>query len=130
MPVKIFNVSAREVQIEPRTPLCELQEVQVLRNLEFATKENKVGTQEGNSDNGKAQSCQQSVKIDNNDKSTLPSGIDLSKSALDDKQKDEMTRFLLKWKHMFSTDITDLGNCDLFKHRINLTDNEPFKEPH
>ena len=130
VPVKIFNVSAREVQIEPRTPLCELQEVQVLRNLEFASKENKVGTQEGNSDNGKAQSCQQSVKIDNYDKSTLPSGIDLSKSALDDKQKDEMARFLLKWKHMFSTDITDLGNCDLFKHRINLTDNEPFKEPH
>ena len=130
VPVKIFNVSAREVQIEPRTPLCELQEVQVLRNLEFASKENTVGTQEGNSDNGKAQCCQQSVKTDKNYESTQPSGIDLSKSALDDKQKDEMTRFLLKWKHMFSTDITDLGNCDLFKHRINLTDNEPFKEPH
>ena len=130
VPVKIVNVSTREVQIEPRTPLCEFQEVQVLRNLEFASKENKVGTQEENSDNGKAQCCQQSVKTDKNDESTLPSGIDLSKSALDDKQKDEMTRFLLKWKHMFSTDITDLGNCDLFKYRINLTDNEPFKEPH
>ena len=82
-------------------------------------------------DYGKAQSCQQSVKTDDkNYKSTLPSGIDLTKSALDDKQKDEMIRFLLKWKHMFSTDITYLGNCDLFKHRIHLTDNEPFKEPH
>ena len=29
VPVKIFNVSARKVQIEPRTPLCELQEVRV-----------------------------------------------------------------------------------------------------
>ena len=130
VPVKIVNVSTREVQIEPRTPLCEFQEVQVLRNLEFASKENKVGTQEENSDNWKAQCCQQSVKTDKNDESTIPSGIDLSKSALDDKQKDEMTRFLLKWKHMFSTDITDLGNCDLFKYCINLADNEPFKEPH
>ena len=83
----------------------------MLRNLEFASRENKVGTPEGKSDNEKAQSCQQSVKTNKFDKSTLPSGIDLTKSALDDKQKDEMTRFLLKWKHMFSTDITDLGNC-------------------
>ena len=28
-----------------------------------------------------------------------------------------------------SKDLTDLGNCDLIKHEIKLTDNEPFKEP-
>ena len=41
------------------------------------------------------------MKTDKFDKSTLPSGIDLTKSALDDKQKDEIKRFLLKWKQMF-----------------------------
>ena len=30
-------------------------------------------------------------------------------------------------KHIFSTSFTDLGNCDLVKHKINLTDDQPIK---
>ena len=37
---------------------------------------------------------------------------------------------MVKWKHLFSKGITNLGNCDLVKHKINLTDEKPFKEPH
>ena len=48
VPVKIMNVSVREVLIEPRknTFKCELREVKELRNLDFASKDNKANTQE------------------------------------------------------------------------------------
>ena len=36
----------------------------------------------------------------------------------------------MKWKNIFSTGLNDLGNCDLVKHAINLSDETPFKEPH
>ena len=32
-------------------------------------------------------------------------------------------------EHIFSTSFTDLGNCDLVKHKINLTNDQPIKEP-
>ena len=58
----------------------------------------------------------------------LPDGIDLSDSSIT--QKLEVERFLIKRKHLFSKGITDLGNCDLVKQTVNLTDETPFKEPH
>ena len=49
--------------------------------------------------------------------------------CVNDKQKEQLLKFLARWKDSFSKDITDLGNCDLIKHEIKLTDKEPFKEP-
>ena len=60
----------------------------------------------------------------------LPEGVDLTDSALTEEQQVQMKNFLSKWNGIFSKSITDLGNCDLVKHRIKLQDNEPFKEPH
>ena len=39
-------------------------------------------------------------------------------------------RLLNNWSDIFSTGPTDLGKTDLVKHKINLTDNTPFKEPY
>ena len=63
-------------------------------------------------------------------KDELPSGIKLEGSTLTSEETDELQKFLMKWKDILSTGITDLENCDLYKHEIHLTDETPFKEPH
>ena len=60
----------------------------------------------------------------------IPDGKDLSESKITPDQKLKLEEFLIKWEHLLSKGITDLGNCDLIKHKINLTDETPFKEPH
>ena len=119
VPIRVCNISAKEIEITPKTTLGELQEVKVLRHLE-------VGTVKGE----KVQSCQQKVEDTAPDEQQLPEGVDLTCSAVTDEQKAQMKTFLSKWKGIFSKGITDLGNCDLVKHKIKLIDNEPFKEPH
>ena len=56
--------------------------------------------------------------------------IDLEENNLSETHKLELRLFLSKWRHLFSSGITDLGNCDLVKHKTNLSDNVPFKEPY
>ena len=120
VPVKIYNISGKEIEITPKTTLCELQEVKVLRNLDLETEAGE-----------KVQGCQQTVKETNlQEDNLLPSGIDLKDSAITEEQRQELTQFLLKWKGMFSKGLTDLGDCDKVKHRINLHDDKPFKDPY
>ena len=47
-----------------------------------------------------------------------------------DKQKEQLSWFFSNWKGIFSTGITDLGNCDLVQHEIKLKDSELFKDPY
>ena len=54
----------------------------------------------------------------------------MTDSAVTGEQRNKLKEFLSKWKGIFSKGITDLGNCDLVKHKINFHDNQPFKEPH
>ena len=119
VPVKIYNVSAKEIEITPKTALCELHEVKVLRHLDLDTPGENV------------QSCQQTVQESTlpEDKE-LPAGIDLTDSAVTEEQRQELTQFLIRWKGIFSKGLTDLGNCEKVKHRINLNDDKPFKDPH
>ena len=60
----------------------------------------------------------------------MPEGIHLEDSNLTTEQKTQFTSFLYRWQDIFSKGITDLGNCDLVKHKINLSDEIPIKEPH
>ena len=39
-------------------------------------------------------------------------------------------RLLSRWKHIFSTGITDIGRTNLVEHEIKLHDNIPFREPY
>ena len=81
----------------------------------------------------KAQAQQHHVQTETTDNKVdfteIPEGINLENMCVSEQQKEQMLQFLVKWKHTFSKDLTDLGNCDLIKHEIKLTDNEPFKEP-
>ena len=117
VPVRIFNMSAKVLTIKPNTNICELHEVKVLRNVDpFQNKEKNAQVNQ--------------ISVEKEAEPTLPSGVTLDDSALTDKQKEQLTRFLSNWKGIFSTGITDIGNCDLVQHKIKLKDSETFKDPH
>ena len=117
--VKVFNISAKVLTVKPKTPLCELHAVKVLENIDPLFPE---------TDSSRVRLNQQTSTIKEEIK--IPDGIDLSESKITPDQKLKLEEFLTKWEHLFSKGITDLGNCDLVKHKINLTDETPFKEPH
>ena len=117
VPVRLFNISASPVLIAPKTDLCELHEVKVMRSIDPV----------GEADH-KAQCGHQNAQITEDRK--LPEGIDLTSCNLTEEQREKLKEFLARWSHIFSKDVTDLGKCDLVKHQINLNDNVPFKEPH
>ena len=116
VPVRIYNMSAKVLHIKPNSDLCELHDVKVLRHIDPVS-----------SDIKKAQINQQSTSV--KDKEVLPEGINLGDASVSEEEKSQLSQFLGKWKHIFSTSFTDLGNCDLVKHKINLTDDQPIKEP-
>ena len=117
VPVRLYNISATRVEIAPKSNLCELQEVKVLRQADL-----------GGEAEHTAQTYQQNVNADK--RKDLPEGINLTECNLSEEQRDKLKEFLSRWNHIFSKGVTDLGKCDLVKHQIKLNDNEPFKEPH
>ena len=119
VPVRIFNMSAKVLTIGPKSDLCELHEVKVLRNVDPVAEDEHI-----------VNVNQQRVAKEDNSTQELPPGVTLEGADLTTEQTEQLCAFLLKWKHIFSTGVTDLGNCDLVKHEINLSDETPFKEPH
>ena len=118
VPVKVFNLSAKIVTIQPKGTLCELQEVTVLRSAEIVKSSgngNKVNVQQQN-----ASVAEKKSSFD----------IDLSESALNAEQKEVAHNFLSQWQPIFSQGPTDLGHTDLVQHTINVEDDKPFKEPY
>ena len=118
VPVKVFNLSAKIVTIQPKATLCELQEVTLLRTAEIIK----------NSGNGNKVNVQQQNASVLEKKSSFD--IDLSESALNTEQKEVAHNFLSQWQPIFSQGPTDLGHTDLVQHNINLEDDKPFKEPY
>ena len=108
------------ITIKPKSDLCELHEAKVLRSVDPVASDEETVTVN-----------QHRVTEDRNSKEEqLPSRIKLEESNLSPEQAEQLNTFLLKWKNIFSTELNDLGNCDLVKHAINLTDETPFKEQH
>ena len=111
VPVRICNISAKPITIMPKTPLCDLHEVKVIKN---------VYPFEGFF----------SEKTSSSELSFEDIGVSLPDEPLTPHQKQEASGLLDKWKHIFSTGPTDLGFTDLVEHEINLSDNTPFKDPY
>ena len=42
-------------------------------------------------------------------------------------QQQQLRNLLMKHKEIFSTGDTDIGQCNMVKHRIDLLDPTPFK---
>ena len=54
--------------------------------------------------------------------------VDLDDTELDDTQKEEVRTLLRKWTGVFAGSTLELGLASGIKHRIKLTDEEPFQE--
>ena len=116
VPVRIFNMSAKILNIKPRSDICELHEVKILRSIEPAKSEKKQATVN-----------QQTVNQAKSNK--VIEEINIGDCKISPQEKDRLQMFLTKWNDIFSKGLTDLGNCDLVKHEIKLNDDIPIKEP-
>ena len=99
VPVRICNISARPITIKSKTPLCDLYEVKIIKN---------VDPFEGSV----------SQKSSSSELSFEDIGVSLPDEHLTPHQKQEASGLLDKWKHIFSTGPTDLGFTNLVEHEI------------
>ena len=117
VPVRIFNMLAKVITVKPHTPLCQLQEVKVLRHAYHGFKDTDdiatVSTQ----------------TIDDN-KASLPDGISLENADLNEKEKERATHLFQKWDSVFSKSLADMGHTKLVEHKIKLSTEESFKDPY
>ena len=104
------NISARLITIQPKSVVCDLHEVKVIRNIDpsFSNPDAEV---------------QSTATLED-------LGINLPNDTLTKDQQEKTKDLVGKWKHIFSTGPTDLGFCDLTEHEINLTDETPFNDPY
>jgi hypothetical protein len=100
--VSLSNLTTHSVVISPRSVLCELQPIKIEENL--------------------MKDIQQQDDVKNI----------MEKITIDDNKKltEQIQELLLKHIHTFSKDDSDIGNCPKVKHRIDLIDDIPFKQPH
>jgi len=110
IPVRICNMSASPMTIKPRSLLCGLQEVDVVRSVDPG--EGSIPKQH------------------NSDKSLSELSIDIPTDTLSSSDHSRAISFLNDWKHIFSAGFTDLGCTRLVEHKIELSDPTPFKEPY
>lgn len=115
VPVRICNISARPIQIEPRSQLCELHEVKVLRSLSPPNSMESDRTEK-------------KTYVDETPLSEL--GVKINTEDLNKVERETIFNVLQKWTPIFSKGPTDLGSTDLIKHEIHLKDDTPFKDPY
>lgn len=108
VPVRVCNLSAKVIEIPPKSILCSLSSVNVV----------DAWTPDSSQKQEKS-----SVNIPN-----LSDQIDKQNLSSDEFSKAKQV--LENWSDIFSTSPTDLGRTDLVKHRIKLTDYTPFKDPY
>lgn len=110
IPVRICNLSARPVVINPRSVLCSLKEVEVVRSIDPSE-------------------CLV-PKSHNQDKTLEELGITVPSENLSPDEFSQASEFLNRWKYIFSSGLTDLGCSSVVEHKIELSDPTPFKEPY
>ena len=135
--VEIANPTSAPVTIQPRGVLCELQQVTVHDSPEVDTSDPNVSTSsaEGqDKENLTSQEDQpQSSTLPSQDKITDEEFLDqftLPADILSPEERQEARKLLLEYRDIFSEGEYDIGSTQLVKHKIQLTDNAPFKQRH
>ena len=110
VPERVCNLSARVVEIPPKSLLCSLNSVNVVDSWtpDSSQKQEQKSTSSSLEDLG--------IKIDSEN--------------LTEDQLLRAKQVLGNWSSIFSTGPTDLGRRDSVKNKINLTDDTPFKDPY
>ena len=83
------------IEIVPKSNLCELQEVSVLRPLD---------TDQNNKTQDKIHVQQHSAEFTK--EPNVLDDIGIEENNLSEEQKLELRQFLSKWRHLFSSEIT------------------------
>ena len=124
VPVRIFNLSAKSIHIKSGTLLCELHSVRVLRSLDSESIPTTANVSQCN-----ATTCTKGDTFSSQCTKEMPN-LALDTSRLSEEEVEKINIFLEEWEDVFSKGIHDLGPCNLVKHKIQLTTEAPFKEPH
>ena len=115
IPVRLCNMSAKILTFQPKTSICNLEEVKVL---------NRDPIKEMTAADAETKQKQDETKT-----AKLHMDFNLEGASLTSEQKEHVLDFLAKWKHVFSQGPTDIGRTNIVEHEIHLTDEHPFKEP-
>ena len=99
--VYISNITTRTLPIHPHTILCELQPVVVENNV---------------------------LRDEIYQKTSLEDKVNIESSALTETQIKEVRDLVNKYEDVFSKSETDIGHYSGVTHKINLTDETPFKQ--
>ena len=68
-------------------------------------------------------------KIEDETRTSVLEEVHVNTELSADKKK-QLEEVLLKHQDIFSKNETDIGKCDMIKHRIDLTNEVPFKQPY
>lgn len=109
--VKIANPTESPILIPPRGLIGELQEVQIEEGKESAS---ELIPEQG----------------DTKEQTFLGMFADHDMSALTVEQQEQVRKLLLRYPDVFSHHDLDIGHVEMVTHRIDLTDEIPFKQRH
>lgn len=107
--VHVSNITTRTVNVQPSSLLCELQPV------ELEHENNDIQSQWG----GKERNDNNFSYIDE---------INIQQTDLKPYQTEELKDLILNYNDVFSKHENDIGHVTTVKHRIELTDERPFKQ--
>ena len=96
VPVRIYNLSAKVITIQPKSDLCELHEVKVLHNNDLVATEEETVTVKQHRVEEQKDKIEEQIH-----------GIKLEGSNLSLEQADQLQTLLLKWKNIFSNGLND-----------------------
>ena len=143
VPVRVCNLSARVLKIKVNTQICELHEVSVLRDASDTFLDHKPETEILTKDEPEKEiltsvvnSLHASEKESENESYLFEKeikvkfGVDMKTEDLsEENQQQRVLNLFEKWKAIFPKSPMDLGHTSAVRHKIELLNNEPFKEP-
>ena len=118
IPVRICNLSSKPMKFKHKQPICQLQEVKIIRGVETEGEDSYMCSPiiQDNSDRSEEDKSKKAFQLDTNN--------------LTEEETDKAIQILDKWKKLIPTSATDLGHTSKVKHKIELTDDRPIKQPY
>ena len=108
--VGLRNISARKITVPSKTILCQIQLANIIPPMNTST--DQTPSEEKKEDDP----C-------------IPNHLDLGElSTWTEEQQYAARKLLCDYADTFSKNDLDLGKCNILKHNIQLTDQQPFKE--
>ena len=108
--VGLRNISARKITVPSRTIVCQIQLANMVPPIQTSKE-------------------QPPTEIKREDDSCILDQLDLGEiNTWSEEQQHAARKLLCDYSETFSKNDLDLGKCNILKHNIQLTDQQPFKE--